>query len=121
MNNTFYKPFQNENGWTYGEHFQRSTYKWDTGHLLGPCPNCGSPCYEYGGSWRCPGLNCYGDGGTFPSWWNTGIQVKQDGSMWIAHYPDFINLQESEEFAFAETPGEAVATLLQKFPKKADQ
>lgn len=116
MSNVSYNPL-GTGGWAYGEQFQRSTHKGDTGHLLGPCPLCGSPCYDYGGGWRCRALYCNNNEsnpapnvGPTPDWWNTTIQVKKDGNAWCAHYDDFVNLQESVA-AFGDTPEEAVHKL----------
>lgn len=113
---TKYNPF-GEGGWEYGERFQRSTRQWDYAHYLGPCPNCGVVCFDYGGGWRCMGMYCSKsvsnpapNVGTAPDWWNTNILVKKDGNAWCAHYDDFINLQESVA-AYGDTPQEAVNNL----------
>lgn len=109
MNNTHYNPF-NTAGWTYGERFNRSTIPNDYGHLLGPCPLCGSPCYDYGGGWRCRALYCSNNEsnpapnvGSAPEWWNTNIQVKKEGNRWVAF--------QANNSAFGNTPGEAVNNL----------
>lgn len=99
--------------WRYGE----SYVSW---HIyLGPCPQCGSPTFDYGGGWRCCTHNCRNSTnnpapsvGERPSWWNTDINVSKDGEVWCATRDVFVNLQESD-VAFGATPGEAVANLLQ--------
>lgn len=114
MANTHYNPF-NKGGWTFGERMAGYN-EW---HLyLGPCPKCGTACFDYGGGWRCLGHYCsnnasnpIGNLGPSPAWWNTGIQVKKDGDAWCAHHADFINLQESDA-SFGATPAEAVKALL---------
>lgn len=118
MSNTpiHYDPFK-DGGWTYGERFQRSTYQWDYAHYLGPCPICGTACFDYGGGWRCLAHDCINSAdnpisnlGPHPHWWNTNIRVTKDGNAWCAHFDDFINLQESS-CAFADTPWEAIDLL----------
>jgi hypothetical protein len=98
--------------WKYGEN--RNAYHDDWHKLLGPCPDCGTPCFDYGGGWRCGAIYCSnnvnnpsGNLGPAPAWWNKGINVIKDGNAWCAHGEDFINLQESNA-AFGETPKEAV-------------
>jgi hypothetical protein len=112
MSNTKYNT--GETQWEYGEEYQASTYRWDTQKLHGPCPLCGLPTHSYGGGYSCPSLYCPKSSNIFacsagpmPDWWNTGIQVMKDGSMWVSFGPDFINLQESEA-GFGLTPDEAV-------------
>lgn len=114
--NTKYNPF-GKGGWIYGERFQRSTYSWDYAHYLGPCPSCGSVCFDYGGGWRCMGMYCNNNTnnpapnlGPRPDWWNTNILVKKDGDSWCAYFDDFINLHESK-VAFGQTPSLAVSNL----------
>lgn len=115
---TKYNPFRKE-GWTYGERFQKSTHRWDYGHYLGPCPNCGTACFDYGGGWRCMAMYCSNNAsnpasnvGPLPDWWNTNILVEKDGDSWCAHFSDFINLQESPS-SFGKTPQEAINILKQ--------
>lgn len=111
--NVQYNPF-GEGSWTYGEKFYRSTLPHDYAHYLGPCPNCGTVCFDYGGGWRCMAMYCSKNAsnpapsvGPPPDWWNTNIRVMKDGNAWCAHYSDFIDLQESKA-AFGSTPQEAV-------------
>lgn len=86
--------------------------------LLGPCPYCGSPTFNYGGGWRCLSVECFnGASNTFsnlgprPSWWNKGIQVFKDGDAWCATTNEFLNLQESVA-GFGTTPNDAVSDLI---------
>lgn len=113
---THYNPF-GKGGWVYGERFQRSTNRGDYAHYLGPCPDCGTACFDYGGGWRCMAMYCSRsvsnaapNVGSKPSWWNTNILVEKDGDSWCAHFDDFINLQESQA-GFGNTPNEAVLSL----------
>lgn len=92
--------------------------------LLGPCPDCGCPCFDYGGGWRCRALYCRNSAnnpvpnvGPRPDWWDTDINVIKDGNAWCAHFDDFINLQESIA-AFGDTPQQAVDEL-RKRPRAA--
>lgn len=100
--------------WEYGEQYQASTRRWDTRKHLGPCPQCGTITSSYGGGYSCDSLYCSKSSnvfaysaGPFPDWWNTGIQVRKDGSLWCAFGEDFINLQESDA-GFGTTPDQAV-------------
>lgn len=110
---TKYNPF-NTAAWEYGE--QMPGYnEWHK--YLGPCPQCGTTCFNYGGGWRCMAMYCSNSTsnaapsvGPAPAWWNTNILVVKDGDTWCAHYDDFINLQESVA-AFGDTPQEAVTNL----------
>jgi hypothetical protein len=84
---------------------------------LGPCPECGRPCFDYGGGWRCTGAYCQnsstnpiGNLGPAPSWWNTDIKIGKDGNMFTAFWSDFINLQESN-CGFGVVPHLAVDDL----------
>ncbi len=115
---TKYNPHR-KGGWQYGE--QMPGYnEWHK--LLGPCPLCGTPCFDYGGGWRCLAMYCNNNVGNpapsvgpIPEWWNTNILIDKDGQMWCAHYDDFINLQESVA-AFGETPDDAVKSLRELMP-----
>lgn len=99
--------------WTHGEEIAGDWHK-----LLGPCPLCGTPTFDYGGGWRCQALYCnnnasnpIGNLGPSPVWWNTGIQVKKDGNAWWAHKSDYVDPMESE-VGWGDTPAEAVKELL---------
>lgn len=99
--------------WTHG-----SRMPYDRRHcLLGPCPVCGGPTFDYGGGWRCLGNYCscsYSNPapsvGPVPHWWNADINVFLDGDAWCATKDDFVNLQESPA-GFGKTPREAVDAL----------
>ena len=104
------------NGTTTWEHGQEMRNDWHK--LLGPCPACGTPCFDYGGGWRCNAMYCFnnasnpiGNLGPSPSWWNAGINVIKDGNSWMAHGNDFINIQESH-VGFGNTPANAVKEYL---------
>lgn len=70
-----------------------------------------------GGAWACicfrNSSNPAPNVGPEPNWWNTGIQVMKDGDSWIAHGPDFVNLQESP-LGWGDTPNEAALDYQQK-------
>lgn len=92
--------------------------------LLGPCPDCGCPTFNYGGGWRCNDYYCARSVsnpapsvGSAPDWWNTDMNVMKDGNAWCAFRDGFINLQESEA-AYGDTPKEAVKNLreLERYP-----
>lgn len=102
------------NGSFSWEHGQKINGYNEWHRYLGPCPNCGSPTFDYGGGWRCMAMYCGNNAnnpapnvGPIPSWWNAGINVIKDGNQWMAHGNDFINLQESHA-GFGVTPKEAV-------------
>jgi hypothetical protein len=102
--------------WEHGE--AASNYHNEWHKKLGPCPECGSPTFDYGGGWRCFGSDCFNSPsnpisnlGPAPSWWNSGINVIKDGNAWVAHGPEFVNLQESH-VGFGNTPREAVKEYL---------
>ena len=86
--------------------------------LLGPCPDCGSPTFNYGGGWRCNTEYCNKSAsnpspnvGVEPAWWNTDINVNKDGNAWCAFRDRFTNLQENIA-GFGDTPNEAVKELI---------
>lgn len=67
---------------------------------------CGkSDCYpfKYGGFFVC---NSCGNKGVDKEWWK--IKVEKDGDQYCCHGLDFINLQESINYAFGETFKEAI-------------
>lgn len=105
-----------ENQWEHGEPRKENSQDWHK--LLGPCPKCGVPCFDYGGGWRCQNIACFnhagnsiGNLGPAPSWWDSGINVIKDGNEWAAYGPDFINIQESD-VGFGSTPADAVRMYL---------
>jgi hypothetical protein len=86
--------------------------------LLGPCPICGVPTFDYGGGWRCNDPYCYNsytnpipNCGPAPVWWNIDINVCLDGKSWCATRDGFIDLQESTA-GFGDSPQEAVDDLI---------
>lgn len=96
--------------WEYGKLY-------GTVYLLGPCPICGKPTFDYGGGWRCSDPWCSNSYtspistlGSHPDWWNTNIHIKLDGSQWCAHYDKFRNLQESP-VGFGDTPWQAIVAF----------
>ena len=68
---------------------------------------CGkeSGCYpfDYGGFFVC---NTCGIKSVDKEWWK--IQVEKDGSQYCCHGLDFVNLQESENYAFGYSFDEAI-------------
>lgn len=107
--------------WTYGE--PQDYINGRVIHrLLGPCPACGTPCFDYGGGWRCLAPYCYhSDGnprpsmGPQPTWWLDGTRVFLDGDSWCATHADFVNLQESPA-GFGDSPRAAVKALMLEAP-----
>jgi len=113
--NTTYNP-TGKFSWQFGEKMPGYN-EWHK--YLGPCPDCGSPCFDYGGGWRCLDYRCFRSAnnpapnvGAAPDWWNTNIVVKEDGHLWCAHLDDFVNLQESPS-GFGTDPTAAVKNLRQ--------
>lgn len=97
--------------WNHGEKMHGSSHV-----LLGPCPICGDPTFDYGGGWRCCALYCANSAsnpvsslGPRPDWWPT-VNVFIDGNKWCATFLDFDNLQESPA-GFGDSPHEAVKAL----------
>lgn len=117
MDNTIYSTGTDK--WQHGEKLNGHN-EWH--RHLGPCPNCGSRTFDYGGGWRCVTRYCFnsannsiGNLGPSPKWWNTGVQVFKDGDQWCAVNADFINLQESNA-GFGAVPQDAVDNLLTPQP-----
>lgn len=61
------------------------------------CKCSGTP-FKYGGFFVC---NSCGGKGVDKKWWK--IQVEKDGNSYCCHGLDFINLQESSNYAFGDT------------------
>lgn len=59
--------------------------------------------FDYGGSFVCNACN---NSGVDKEWWK--IKVEKDGNEYCCHGLDFINLQESENYAFGKTFEEAI-------------
>lgn len=59
--------------------------------------------FQYGGFWVCNGC---GNKGVDKPWWT--IKVMQDGNAWCCVGDGFINLQESDNYAFGDTREEAI-------------
>lgn len=64
---------------------------------------CGGYPFNYGGFFVC---NTCGGKGVDKEWWK--IKVEKDGNMFCCRGLDFINLQESENYAFGETFQESI-------------
>ena len=65
--------------------------------------DCGGYPFLYGGFWVC---NKCGNKNVDRDWWN--ICVEKDGDEYCCHGLDFIDLQESSNYAFGETFNEAI-------------
>ena len=59
--------------------------------------------FEYGGSFVC---NSCENSGVDKDWWK--IQVEKDGNAFCCHGLDFVDLQESENYAFGDTFEDAI-------------
>jgi hypothetical protein len=64
---------------------------------------CGGQPFIYGGFWVCNGC---GGKGVDKKWWS--IKVQKDGNTWCCTGLGFVNLQESENYAFGGTRQEAI-------------
>lgn len=64
---------------------------------------CGGYPFLYGGYWVC---NSCGKKNVDEDWWK--IKVEKDGNAYCCHGLDFINLQESNNYAFGDTYKEAI-------------
>lgn len=60
--------------------------------------------FNYGGFFVC---NACGNSGVDKDWWK--IKVEKDGNEFCCHGLDFINLQESKNYAFGETFEKAIS------------
>lgn len=68
-----------------------------------PHSNCDELSFKYGGSDVC---NKCEKEGLSKSWWN--IKVMRDGGAYFCVGEGFINLQESDNYAFGDTKKEAI-------------
>jgi hypothetical protein len=68
------------------------------------CGQAGCFPFSFGGSFVC---NSCGRNELKKDWWE--IKVEKDGDSFCCHGLDFINLQESENYAFGDTFNEAIA------------
>lgn len=66
--------------------------------------------FQYGGGWAC---NDCGTCINTPEWWK--IKVEQDGDQFCCIGNGFINLQESENYAFGGTKEEAIQNYRKLF------
>jgi hypothetical protein len=91
-----------QNGWDSAARFI------DEGKIYSVVPfhdkDCDGTPFPYGGTWVC---NTCGESQLNKPWWN--VKVYKDGSEWICVGENFVNLQESENFAFGSTRKEAIA------------
>lgn len=60
--------------------------------------------FDYGGFFVC---NSCGNKGVDKDWWK--IKVEKDGNEYCCHGLDFLNLQESDNYAFGKTFEEAIS------------
>lgn len=67
------------------------------------CEQNGCHPFKYGGFFVC---NSCGNKDVNKAWWE--IKVEKDGNEYCCHGLDFINLQESENYAFGKTFEEAI-------------
>lgn len=63
-----------------------------------PHPPCSGYAFPYGGSWVC---NSCGSSNLKRSWWT--IKVVKDGNAYCCYGLDFINLQESDNYAYGDS------------------
>ena len=75
--------------------------------------DCGGSPVLYGGSFCC---NKCGRANVQKSWWD--IIVEKDGNEYCCHGLDFINLQESSNYAFGKTFKEAIENYGKLFINK---
>ncbi|MFD2921986.1 hypothetical protein ACFS6H_19860 [Terrimonas rubra] len=68
------------------------------------CNQKGCYPFQYGGSFVCN--SCYRSG-VDKDWWK--IQVEKDGNEFCCHGLDFVNLQESTNYAFGKSFSEAIS------------
>jgi|GEM_PF-4177782 len=87
-------------GWEYAEKMAEENGIAFT-HNFG-C-ECGGHSFLYGGFWVC---NECGRKNVDKDWWK--IKVEKDGNAFCCHGLDFVNLQESENYAFGNTFKEAI-------------
>lgn len=76
-------------------------------HLSGKCDGFAFP---YGHGWHCGKCN---NNFTHDDWWI--VKVMKDGNCWFIHGFDFVNLQDSSNYAFGETKDEAISNYANLF------
>lgn len=76
-----------------------------------PHPPCSGYAFPYGGSWVC---NSCGSSNLKEPWWT--IKVVKDGNAFCCYGLDFVNLQESSNFAFGDTFQGAIANYGKQSP-----
>lgn len=103
--------------WQYGRGTGEFTRSGWSHKLLGPCPFCGTPTFNYGGGWRCNKDYCFGSVnnpigsiGPAPDWWDTDINIGRDGNQFTAYRDGFLNLMESK-CGFGDEPRKAIEDL----------
>lgn len=69
--------------------------------------------FQYGGFWACNTCNTHID---TPDWWI--IKVMKDGNAWCCIGEGFVNLQESDNYAFGSTRIEAIENYRLLFTKQ---
>lgn len=79
-----------------------------------PHPPCAGYAFPYGGTWVC---NDCGANHLDKPWWT--IKVMKDGNSFCCHGLDFVNLQESSNYAFGDTFDEAITNYGKQCNKAA--
>ena len=102
----YYDAYERMQGYKYAEKMAKEKGIAFT-HNFG-C-DCGGRSFVYGGFFVC---NSCGGKGVDREWWK--IQVEKDGNQFCCHGLDFINLQESDNYAFGDTFEDAIANYKQK-------
>jgi hypothetical protein len=98
--NDYYDYSARSQGYEYAEQMAKKceiafTYKFKC--------KCGGYPFQYGGFWVC---NSCGNKNVDSEWWK--IKVEKDGNEFCCHGLDFVNLQESDNYAFGKTFEEAI-------------
>ncbi|PCI54177.1 MAG: hypothetical protein COB36_10835 [Alphaproteobacteria bacterium] len=108
-NETFHYPHERTDGHRHGG-WELADRLIDEGKIFflhnfhsshGGCPN--GFAFPYGSTWAC---NTCNNDHLDKSWW--AIKVMKDGDAWCCVGEEFINLQESDCYAFGDTKKEAI-------------
>jgi len=76
---------------------------------------CGHYRFQYGSAWAC---NECGNHISTPQWWN--IKIQKDGNQYCVVGDGFLNLQESDNYAFGETKDIVLENYRQLFVNRTN-
>lgn len=100
LHHEYYDAYERSQGYEYAKEMAKKgelafTHKFKC--------SCGDIPFMYGGFWVCNGC---GGKNVDKEWWK--IKVEKDGNEYCCHGLDFIDLQESDNYAFGKTFHKAI-------------